>query len=101
MSRFTEFRRVAAATGATGLIALSLAGPAAARPDPSHGELSRCTTGCFVGGGDGLQGPGYTPEPTGIAYLPLGAGMLAGIVLAGAGAAVVSRRGHAHAAQAT
>jgi hypothetical protein len=100
MSRFTAFQRAAAATGATGLIALSLAGPASARPDPGTGELPRCTSGCYQGG----TGPGTTPPPAstgsdGIEYLQLGAGILAGIALAGAGMAVASRRNHAHVAR--
>jgi hypothetical protein len=92
MSHTTRIRRAASVFGATGLIALSLAGPASARQDPSTGELPRCTTGCFEGG----TAPGRTQfiDDNAVEYLQLGAGVLAGIALAGAGAAVASRRPH-------
>jgi hypothetical protein len=100
MSHTTSIRRAASILGATGLIALSLAGPASARQDPGTGELPRCTTGCYEGGTSGV-GPAVTEPGTGgngVEFLQLGGGLLAGVALAGAGMAVASRRGHAHAA---
>jgi hypothetical protein len=94
MSHTTRIRRAASVFGATGLVALSLAGPASARQDPGAGDLPRCTTGCFEGG----TTPGTTQltaiDDNAVEYLQLGAGVLAGIALTGAGAAVASRRSH-------
>jgi hypothetical protein len=93
-------RRWAGALGTTGLLALALAAPAAARPDPGTGglherlnstQLHQNDTGPVPGG----QVPGTT-SADGTAYLELGAGVLAGLALAGAGAVVVSRRRHSH-----
>ena len=99
MSRSSSLLRGAAAAGATGLIALSLAGPASARPDPGTGELPRCTSGCYVGGTvPGTAGADPTTGGVGVEYVQLGAGILAGIALAGAGMAVASRRNHTHVA---
>ena len=101
MSNTTSIRRAASIAGATGLIALSMAGPASARPNPGNGgpEDSHCTTSCFEGGT--TQGPstaGFTPpDGGGFEVLQLGAGILAGLALAGAGMAVASRRTHGHA----
>ena len=98
MSHTTSIRRAASIAGATGLIALSLAGPASARPDPGTGgsEESRCSVSCFEGGA------AYTPvtqvfrvDDNAIEVVQLGAGLLAGFALAGAGLAVASRRTHA------
>jgi hypothetical protein len=97
MSAITTFRRSSAALGAAGILALSMAGAASARPDPGTGDLPRCTSGCYVG-------PSSESIPTipidggAVEYLQLGAGILAGIVLVGAGMAVATRRSHAHAA---
>jgi hypothetical protein len=103
MPRITTFHRAAATVAATGLIALSLAGPAAARPDPGTGSQQelRCKAGCYIGG-DTPSGSVSVPrlDDNGVEYVQLGAGLLAGLALAGAGAAVVSRRSHAHAAHA-
>lgn len=101
MSRLTAFRRGAAAAGATGLIALSLAGPTWARPDPGTGELPHCTSGCFEGGKTPTNGPTppFTADNKGVGYLQLGAGVLAGLAL-GAGVGVISRNSHAHASHA-
>jgi hypothetical protein len=101
MTRSTNLRRGASALGAAGLIALSLAGPASARPDPGVGNLHE---------GVGTR-QDYTPSDSSpaapslpavdgnpIEYVQLGAGLLAGLALAGAGMAVVSRRAHARAA---
>jgi len=102
MSRFTTFHRAAATVGASGLIALSLAGPAAARPDPGTGSQQefRCTNSCFSGG-DTQQQPRPITVPrldeSGVEYVQLGAGLVAGLALAGAGVAFASRRSHAHA----
>jgi hypothetical protein len=92
MSSLTAIRRTAAAGGAAGLIALSLAGPAAARPDPGTGDLPRCTSGCYEGGTGSSPGP--TADTNTVEYIQLGAGVLAGIALAGFGVAVTSRRSH-------
>ena len=94
MSSLTAIRRTAAAGGAAGLIALCLAGPAAARPDPGTGELPRCTSGCYQGGGGTGTGPGPTADTNTVEYIQLGAGVLAGIALTGLGVAVTSRRSH-------
>ncbi|HEV7196734.1 MAG TPA: hypothetical protein VGN19_12400 [Pedococcus sp.] len=92
MSSLTAIRRVAAAGGVAGLIALCLAGPSAARPDPGTGDLPRCTSGCYHGGTDPSGGP--TADTNTVEYIQLGAGVLAGIALTGFGVAVTSRRGH-------
>ena len=86
MSRTTTVRQGAAAIGASGLIALSLASPAAARPDPGTGSPQRCSSSCYVGGAN-ASGPTQfiTLDDNAVEYLQLGAGVLAGIALAGAG----------------
>lgn len=98
MSQPTAIRRTAAAAGATGLIALSLAGPAAARPDPGTGDLSRCTSGCYQGGSATPISAVVTPDSTAVDYVQLGAGVLAGIALTGFALTVTSRRSHRHVA---
>ncbi|MFW5471632.1 hypothetical protein ACOCJ4_16480 [Knoellia sp. CPCC 206435] len=98
MSNFTRSRRAASVIGATGFIALSMAGPASARQDPGNGSQAewRCSTSCY----EGPAGSGTTfgPDGNSVEVLQLGAGILAGLALAGAGVAVASRRSHAHAA---
>ncbi|WP_161988529.1 hypothetical protein [Pedococcus bigeumensis] len=100
MSNTTSIRRAASILGATGLIALSMAGTASAREVPGNGgaEELRCSTNCY-------QGPDAQPtnlttilrvDDNAIEVLQLGAGLFAGIALAGAGAALASRRTHAH-----
>lgn len=87
--------------GASGLIALSLAGPASARPDPGTGgwQELRCTNGCYEGGTSGSDPTQYVVlDDNAVEFLQLGAGLLAGIAFAGAGMAVASRRNHGHAA---
>ena len=99
MSNTTSIRRMASIAGAAGLIALSMAGPASARPDPGNGELPRCSTSCFEGGTSGGSGiPIPSVDGGGVELLQLGGGLLAGVALAGAGMAVASRRTHAHGA---
>ncbi|KRE58791.1 hypothetical protein [Phycicoccus sp. Soil748] len=103
MSHTTNIRRAASIAGATGLVALSMAGPASARPDPGSGSPGEqhCTTSCFEGGtvgGSSGVGTVLTVNDNGVQVLQIGAGLLAGVALAGAGMAVVSRRSHAHAA---
>ena len=95
MSRNTAFRRGAAAIGASGLIALSLAGPAAARPDPGTGELHEQSSVGVV------DQPTLTPvtqviriDDDALELLQLGAGAAAGLALGGAGMLLVSRRAH-------
>ena len=92
-----SIRRAAAVAGAAGLIALSLAGPAAARPDPGTG-------GSHEGSALSSVSTGADEEPIrqvlridddALEYLQLGAGVAAGLALAGAGGLIVSRR-HGH-----
>ena len=97
MSANTTFRRSSAALGAAGILALSFAGPALAREDPSTGELPRCTSGCYEG-----------PQPTqvvpvhdnSIEYAQLGGGVLIGMAVAGAGVALAARHSHRSVARA-
>ena len=98
MSAQSALRRSSAALGAAGVLALALAGPAAARPDPGTGNIPRCTTGCFAGpDGQSFNLPPATQVVDGgVQFVQLGAGILAGVALAGAGAAVASRRTHRH-----
>ena len=101
MSHHTSIRRAASILGAAGLIALSMAGPASARPDPGTGGAHEWTqwSSDFEGGSAGGTTP-TIPNPVdgnGVEVLQLGAGVLAGIALAGAGMAAVSRRSHGHA----
>lgn len=98
MSRSTTIRRGAAALGTSGLIALSLAGPASARPISGTGSQQElgCTTSCYAGGATSGGPPIVRVDNSAIEYLQLGGGLLAGIALAGAGMAVASRRGHTH-----
>ena len=98
MSANTAFRRSSAALGAAGILALSLAGPASARQDPSTGELPRCTTACYQGPDSSSGPPSLNPHGNGLELIQLGGGLLAGVALAGAGMALASRRGHAQAA---
>jgi hypothetical protein len=99
MSHTTSIRRSASVLGATGLIALSLAGPASARQVPGNGDWAEqhCSANCY-------EGPTQAGSPTrvikiddnAVEVLQLGAGVLAGLALAGAGAAAFSRRSHDH-----
>ena len=99
MSNTTNIRRAATVAGATAFFALSMAAPASARVDPGTGssEEQHCSVSCY-------SGPGVTaPESTtprvdenGIEVLQLGAGILAGMALAGAGMTLASRRSHGH-----
>jgi hypothetical protein len=103
MSHTTTIRRAASIAGATGLVALSMAGPASARPDPGSGSPGEqhCTSSCYEGGtigGSSGVGTVLTVDDNGVQVLQIGAGLLAGVALAGAGMAVISRRSHAHAA---
>ncbi|HEY7722340.1 MAG TPA: hypothetical protein VIB11_10920 [Pedococcus sp.] len=99
MSHLTTIRRGAAAAGATGLIALSLAGPAAARPDPGTGgphEWPAWSQPYQGGQGSASTTAFVAVDDNAVELLQLGAGLLAGVALAGAGMAVASRRHHAH-----
>jgi hypothetical protein len=102
MTHTTSLRRSASILGATGLIALSLAAPASARAVPGNGDWAdqHCSVGCFEGGTSPQTGSPRFPEVDGttVEYAQIGAGLLAGIALAGAGAAALSRRNHSHAA---
>ena len=86
----TAARRTASALGAASLLALLLAAPAAAQPDPGTGgrDFDVVTS---------QPQPQSVPPVTNddaMQYLQVGAGVIAGIALAGAGATVVSRRRH-------
>lgn len=105
MSHISSIRRTAAVAGTAGIIALSMAAPASARPDPGNGSQSEwsCRSLCYEGGTEGTSGSGLVPnvittDDNAIELLQLGAGVLGGIALAGVGIAVASRRSHAHAA---
>jgi multidrug efflux pump subunit AcrA (membrane-fusion protein) len=94
MSRTSAVRRGAAALGVSVLIALSLAGPAAAKQDPSTGDLHGTVSTV-------PRDPHPTPrvirvDDNALEYVQIGGGLLAGMALAGAGATLVSRRNHAH-----
>ena len=101
MSHTTSIRRSASLLGATGLIALSMAGPASAREVPGNGDWAdqHCSVSCYVGGTTADPNSGSTPRGDGtLEIAQLGAGLLAGLALAGAGAAALSRRSHGHVA---
>lgn len=116
MSHTTSLRRTASALGATALLGMVLAAPAMARPDPGEGgpavDSSTATSQFPYGlererreGGTMVQpAPRQAPEvakpaqPTivfmeddAVEYLQIGAGVIAGIALVGAGAVVASR----------
>ncbi len=96
MTRTHAFRRGATALAASGLVALTLASPASARPDDGRmeykGQLARPVP----------VGPASRPpiavDDNAVEYFQIGAGLLAGVALAGAGAAAASRvrRSHPH-----
>ena len=101
MSHTTSIRRAASILGATGLIALSMAGPASARPDPGTGGAHEWTQWSepYKGGSAGsAMTPTNSVDDNAVEVLQLGAGILAGVALAGAGMAVASRRTHGRAA---
>lgn len=88
MFNTASVRRTGSALGATALLALLLAAPAAARPDPGTGgrDFGPVTTQP-----EPLP-PAIPMDDEAVEYLQVGVGILAGIALAGAGAALVSRR---------
>jgi hypothetical protein len=100
MSYTTTIRRSAALLGATGLIALSMAGPASAREVPGNGDWAdqQCSVNCYEGPNTTSSGTPITEvfrvDDNAVEVLQLGAGLLAGVALAGAGMAVASRRSH-------
>jgi hypothetical protein len=102
MSHTTSIRRSASILGATGLIALSMAGQASAREVPGNGDWAdqQCTTACFEGGtrAGSTRTISLPVDDNAVEVFQLGAGILAGVALAGAGMAAASRRTHAHAA---
>lgn len=104
MSHTTTIRRSAALFAATGLIALSMAGPASAREVPGNGDWAdqHCSVSCYEGSNTTGAGTPVTEvfrvDDNAIELLQLGAGLLAGVALAGAGMAVASRRSHGHTA---
>lgn len=103
MSHASRVRRTAAVAATGGIIALSMAAPASARPDPGNGSQSEwsCHSLCYEGGTEGSSGIGTTTitvDDNAVEVLQLAAGVLGGVALAGVGIAVASRRNHAHAA---
>ena len=100
MSHTTPIRRALTVAGATGILAFSVAGPASARPDPGNGSQSEwsCQSSCYEGGTTPSGVTTVTIDDNALEMLQLGGGVLAGLALAGAGAAVISRRSHSHAA---
>ncbi|WP_404384735.1 hypothetical protein LL946_03255 [Knoellia locipacati] len=99
MSHTTSFRRGLTVAGATGILAFSVAGPASARPDPGNGAQQEwtCQIDCYEGGTTTGPTTAVTLDDDALEMFQLGAGVLAGIALAGAGLAVASRRSHRHA----
>lgn len=85
--------RIATALAATAVAGVLVAAPASARPDPGTGGTDPYTgpaTGRSV-----IQEPRIPDAPAqddGTEYLQVGAGLLAGLALAGAVVAVASRR---------
>lgn len=80
--------RTGGVLAATALAGILLAAPAEARPDPGTGGTDPVVV---------TPEPPRGPDPIdggAVEYLQLGAGLIAGLALAGAGAAVVSRRHH-------
>ncbi len=98
MSHTTPARRTASALAASALLALVVAAPAAARPDPGTGGTDP-RPNAVRGPDAGTTGNGTRPtivvvDDDAVEVLQIGAGILAGLALAGAGAAMVSRRTH-------
>jgi hypothetical protein len=91
MSHTISVRRIGSALGACALTALILAAPAAAQPDPGTGGRD-----FPVSSAPGPQSPLPPVDDDALELLQVGAGLLAGVALAGAGAALVSRRHHGH-----
>jgi hypothetical protein len=98
MSTNTSARRIAAAAGATGLIALCLAAPASARTDPGTGGLHEQYPA--VGGTEPAATAPITRvlriDDDAVEVLQLGAGAAAGLALGGAGMVLIMRRSHSH-----
>ena len=92
MSHTSSIRRTGSALGACALTALLLAAPATAQPDPGTGGRD-FQPGTSV---PRPQGPTTGADDDALELLDVGAGILAGVALAGAGAALVSRRHHGH-----
>ena len=112
MSHTTQ-RRGARAVGAAALLVLAVGGPASARQDAGDGpqgsqaatqitdEQYRChyLGECTGTGRSPAPTPSHRVDDNAIEYLQLGAGVLAGISLAGAGmAAAAGWRRHARSA---
>lgn len=82
--------RTSGLLAATALAGILLAAPAEARPDPGTGGRD-FAPGTSV---PSPKGPPIIVDDGAVEYLQLGAGLIAGVALAGAGAAMVSRRHH-------
>ena len=71
--------------------------PASARPAPGTGSAGEqhCSVSCYTGPDSAAPAtPTRAVDDNDIEVLQLGAGFLAGLVLAGAGITVASRRSH-------
>ena len=88
-TRTTTVRRGLCVLGAAATLGLALAGPATARPEPGE-PVGSCT--------EAVQPAPRTlsvpVDDNALELFQVGGGVLAGLALAGAGAAVVSRRHH-------
>jgi hypothetical protein len=73
----------------TALAGILLAAPAQAIPDPGTGGTDPVPVVP-----QSVPGPADPLDDDAVEYLQLGAGLIAGVALAGAGAALVSRRHH-------
>ncbi|WP_345201116.1 hypothetical protein [Fodinibacter luteus] len=82
--------RTSGVLAATALAGLLLAAPAQAIPDPGTGGRD-FPPGTF---GPAPKGTTIVVDDDAVEYLQIGAGLIAGVALAGAGAAMVSRRHH-------
>ncbi len=113
----TVQRRGAQALGTAAIFMLALSGPATAKPDEAGGSqrgssatvqhsqgqnechyLNQCSRSGEGSTGSIPRSQVVRVDDNAVEYLQLGAGVLAGLGLGGAGMAVASRRRHAHAA---
>jgi len=94
MSTSSPLRRGAATVGAAGLIALLLAGPAAARPDPGTGGSHERPQGssAVTGPDEQVTAQVLRVDDGAWEYLQIGTGLAAGLALGGTGMLLVSRR---------
>ena len=95
--RRTEQHRGARALGTAAIFVVAFSGSATARADES-GQHSQAQYEChYLNKCAGSLSQPKDPDAGGeVEYLQLGAGVLAGLGLGGAGMAVASRRSHGH-----